>query len=222
MLWDIDGTLLLRQQDGGSLAIFLASVAEATGRTELEPPEFLDGSTDYRITQSILTRSGFSIEEVNLYTKPILAELEKRTTTAAYIEATRAPAPGIELVFSELSSQIHGYATGNTRRRAIAKTSFFGLDRWLDPEIGGFGDRVSNRSEFVAEAIARATLKYDQDFRPIVIGDTPSDVESGKELGIETIAITTGIFDHERLALEQPDLLVDRAGPELVEFVLRA
>lgn len=104
MLWDIDGTLLLRQQDGGSLAIFLASVAEATGRTELEPPEFLDGSTDYRITQSILTRSGFSIEEVNLYTKPILAELEKRTTTAAYIEATRAPAPGIELVFSELSS----------------------------------------------------------------------------------------------------------------------
>jgi HAD superfamily hydrolase (TIGR01549 family) len=43
----------------------------------------------------------------------------------------------------------------------------------------------------------------------LILGDMPSDIESGKEAGIQTLAIASGISERELLSEYHPDLLVD-------------
>jgi hypothetical protein len=86
---------------------------------------------------------------------------------------------------------------------------YFGLDRWLDAEIGGFGHATGQRAEFIASAIARAKDKFpEQQLLPIVIGDTPFDIQAAKELRLPAIAVAGGIYPPDRLAAEHPRLVI--------------
>lgn len=48
--------------------------------------------------------------------------------------------------------------------------------------------------------------------RGVIIGDTEADVIAGKELGLMTIAVTSGIRDEQFLAKLNPDYLVNHIG----------
>ncbi|TFG08888.1 MAG: HAD family hydrolase [Promethearchaeota archaeon] len=52
----------------------------------------------------------------------------------------------------------------------------------------------------------------------LIIGDMPSDIEAGKELGIHTIAIASGISKKEILLEYDPDLLVNSIS-ELLNLI---
>ena len=43
----------------------------------------------------------------------------------------------------------------------------------------------------------------------VMIGDMPSDIQAGKEAGVWTIGVTTGVSKKEMLAEFKPDLLID-------------
>ncbi len=47
-----------------------------------------------------------------------------------------------------------------------------------------------------------------------VIGDSPSDIQAAKELGLYSIAVATGHYRLEELARENPDQLV----PNLIQY----
>jgi phosphoglycolate phosphatase len=52
----------------------------------------------------------------------------------------------------------------------------------------------------------------DADYRSdaVVVGDTEMDIRAGKQLGLKTVGVLSGIRDREQLAVESPDWLIDR------------
>ncbi len=77
--------------------------------------------------------------------------------------------------------------------------------------FGSFGNESEDRSELV-----RLALKRGRNFgwngnlnSTYVIGDTPTDIESGKFAGTKTVAITTGSYSFEDLKKANPDYLIN-------------
>jgi phosphoglycolate phosphatase-like HAD superfamily hydrolase len=85
--------------------------------------------------------------------------------------------------------------TGNTRASAQAKLTAFGLDRYLDLEIGAYGEDDPVRAHLVAIARDRAHHKNRLTYTPattVLIGDTPQDVIAGRDGGAHVIGIASG------------------------------
>jgi len=55
----------------------------------------------------------------------------------------------------------------------------------------------------------------------VIIGDTEADIETGKKLGICTVAVTCGIRSHEFLALLQPDFIFEFVKDVDIDLLLR-
>lgn len=226
LLWDVDGTLLEnpKAQEGSHLEEFLAAVSSATGKDNLSAPDKIDGSTDFAIIHSILENSGFSRKEADTFFVPSLLKLEKITTAPDLIARTRKPVSGaLDILEFFKEGAISTYATGNSPFRAQAKVGFFEMDQYLDPSIGGFGWWTPKRSDFVARAITLAQDKFpEREFLPVVIGDTPSDIASAKELGISSIAVAAGVFSREELEKHQPSLVLDDLRDDAIREYLLA
>jgi phosphoglycolate phosphatase len=53
----------------------------------------------------------------------------------------------------------------------------------------------------------------------IIVGDSVNDIKAGKAAGAKTVAVLSGLFSHEELAKEQPDLILKDATalPNFIE-----
>jgi phosphoglycolate phosphatase len=43
----------------------------------------------------------------------------------------------------------------------------------------------------------------------VIVGDSVSDVRAGKAAGARTVTVLSGLFSHEELAKEHPDLILE-------------
>lgn len=77
--------------------------------------------------------------------------------------------------------------------------------------VGGDGSHVKQR--LIGES------KY-LNGESLIVGDTEIDIRAGKRLGIRTVAVLSGIRNHNRLAEEDPDCIVENisALSDLVEY----
>jgi len=100
--------------------------------------------------------------------------------------------------------------TGNCEIGAYEKLKAVHLhDRFI---LGGYGDHHDTRTQLIQHVIDQAEFRYGhqhQGYNTVVIGDTPLDIESGKAVGAMTVAVATGNFSKEQLALHAPDLLLN-------------
>lgn len=177
----------------------------------------------YAIIHGILKNSGLSQVEANRLYPLILGELERITTNPDLIKESRRPLKGAKETLSPLSSQVvQTYATGNSPARAEAKLARFQMNHFLDLEIGGFGWWTGKRSDFVQRAIDLAQDKYQKEFRVVVIGDTPFDIESAHTVGATAVAVAGGVFSAKDLEASNPHLILnDLSGDELNNFLIK-
>jgi phosphoglycolate phosphatase-like HAD superfamily hydrolase len=85
--------------------------------------------------------------------------------------------------------------TGNTRPSAQIKLAAFGLDAYLDLDIGAYGTDSDIRADLVDVARQRATGRTGQLFGPdstVLIGDTPADVAAARDGAARIITVATG------------------------------
>src|SRR5262245_19751711 len=93
-----------------------------------------------------------------------------------------------------------GLATGNVERGARIKLERGKLNSYF--AFGGFGSDAENRTELVrraAEKAARYTggpVHADDVF---VIGDTPRDIDAGRESGFRTVGVATSDYSRQDL-----------------------
>ena len=88
--------------------------------------------------------------------------------------------------------------------------SAFGLERWLDLEVGAYGsDPHEERSDLVAVARERAAAKYAEPTGVVLVGDTPLDVRAAHEAGARGVAVATGFADSDALRACGADALLD-------------
>ena len=203
VLWDVDGTLV-RTAGHGRYA-FEDAFETVVGRTP-EPVDYA-GRTDKQIALMMLAGEDEHLARV-------LEELEDALELRK--EAMRAEGyayPGVAEVLEALHGRddvIQSLLTGNIKANAILKVSAFGLERWLDFDVGAYGsDPHEERSDLVAVARERAAEKYSEPTGAVLVGDTPLDVRAARGAGARAVAVATGFADPETLRASRPDAYLE-------------
>jgi phosphoglycolate phosphatase-like HAD superfamily hydrolase len=230
LLWDIDGTLLLRASASHAQAVWDA-LCEIHGPLdrELLRNQPMGGMTDGQIAREILTAAGVDPETVDRH-----AETVRDRICETYVpgDLETHVSPGLQDAFAALTDRgdvVHSLVTGNFERVARRKLAAAGIGEWFDPRVGGgFGSDHEDRSLLPATARRRAGAALLPDDRPwpadraVVIGDTPRDIACARHDGVRVIAVATGSHDADELrdadalvhaASELPDALSSLVGP---------
>ena len=212
VLWDIDGTLVDGAGHGRHAfddAYRAVMGGEPPGRVEMA------GRTDRMIAMSMLDGDDTSLTPMLTELERALAEREDR------IRAEGRALPRAEAALEALAGRaatVQSLLTGNLASNAALKLGAFGLERWLDLEVGGYGsDPHERRSDLVAVARDRAASKYSPAVDTVLVGDTPLDVDAAHEAGARAVAVASGPYGVEELrAAGADDVLEDLGDTERV------
>jgi phosphoglycolate phosphatase len=217
LLFDIDGTLLLRAflEHRAALA---EAVEEVWGATDPGPAAIgAAGRTDGEIAREICLLGGVSAERID-------AGRTRFRIACAEAYARRCPpdlrdhvAPGVEQALETFASRpgtILSLVTGNLEAIARLKLHRAGLDRFFAAGQGAFGSDAEDRTELPAIARRRAgALNGDAPYArrlTIVIGDTPNDIACARADGVRCVAVATGPYGPD--ALQAADAVVINAA----------
>jgi len=108
------------------------------------------------------------------------------------------------------SNPLIGLLTGNIRLGAEIKLKHFGL--WDKFKVGAYADDSENRDQIARIAFARASQMLNNELQGnevVVVGDTPYDIKCARAIGARMLAVTTGGYAREELAIHKPDWIVD-------------
>jgi phosphoglycolate phosphatase len=214
LLWDIDGTMLIRAADDHRDAIHAAIRRVYRVPRPEEARVEAAGRTDPSIARQIVTQLGVPAARF----EERLTDF-KRVAAAEYAQRCRPDlsanvAPGIPEALGELATRdgtIASLVTGNLEAIAHVKLARAGIGRWFARGQGGFGSDHEDRTELPAIARARAGrdgAAYPRE-RTVVTGDTPRDVACAQADGVRCVAVTTGPYGAD--ALTGADLVVSSA-----------
>jgi phosphoglycolate phosphatase len=211
VLWDVDGTLL--RAGDISRVVFERAVTRVLGRV---PPArvSMGGKTDPQIVREYLTLAG--VADPDIHVDPILAELLAELSAARHLIAEQGEVmPGVGELLAALHADPHvlqSVLTGNLAANALVKVGAFGLDAWLDLEVGAFGSDHHDRRELVPIALERAARLRGRHFAPAqvwVVGDTANDLACARAAGARCLLVATGRWTRDQLAGLGPDGLLD-------------
>jgi phosphoglycolate phosphatase len=201
LLWDVDRTLLV----GGGVGVeaYAAAFTAVTG-LPWAGSLIAAGRTDLSITPELFAQHG--ITEADPYLEAFFARYadefaERRTAMAAHGRVL----PGVPEVLAALHDHpgvVQTLVTGNIAAVGVGKVAAFGLDRWLDTAVGGYGDDHAVRSELVGRARERAEAAHGPfaDDEVLVIGDTVLDVGAALAAGVVAVGVATGPATAQELA----------------------
>jgi phosphoglycolate phosphatase-like HAD superfamily hydrolase len=203
VLWDIDGTLV-RTAGHGRFA-FEEAFRAVIGR-DPEPVDYA-GRTDRQIAQAML---GGRPGDMPRILEELAAALELRKDAMAVEGYAYPGVPEVLEALHRRDDVINSLLTGNIQANAVVKVSAFGLEHWLDFEVGAYGsDPHDERSDLVAVARERAAAKYGETTAVVLVGDTPLDVLAAQQAGARAVAVATGFADPEALRASGPDAFLD-------------
>ncbi len=210
VLWDVDGTLV--DTRGIGAAVFDRALEQVVGMTP-GTRLFLSGKTDPQIAREYLElMAGEDVEQLLPIVMKAL-EIEVAAAAAEIVEAGTA-LPGVPELLDRLSREpgVHQtLLTGNTMANAAVKVTAFGLERWLDLEIGAYGSDHADRRELVPIALDKAWRLRNLRIEPSktwVVGDTANDLACARAGGVRCLLVATGRSTVEQLAALEPDALL--------------
>ena len=216
VLFDIDGTLI--HSGGAGRKAFERSLEELYGWREALTGLAIDGRTDPAIAEAAFLRhrgeppTDAELSRVfELYLQKLFWEVRRSRRFRVL--------PGVRPLLEQLGRRAGvavGLATGNIETGARIKLARAGLNRYLP--FGGFGSDSADRTTLIRIAIARGRERLrvgggsDEAF---VVGDTPLDVQSGRQAGARTVAVATGPCTSEELSRAGADIVLrDLTGIE--------
>jgi phosphoglycolate phosphatase-like HAD superfamily hydrolase len=209
VLFDIDGTLIRTRGVG----------VEAFGRAlefQFNQPDVSDrirfgGRTDPSLVREVFQHANIdhTPENVSRFFDAYVFWLDYLLT-----ESDKGGAcPGVRNFIHTLTTQptppVVGLLTGNIRLGAEIKLRRF--DLWEPFEMGAFGDDNEDRNQIADVALTRGREVLGESLRGeevLVVGDTPRDIECGRAIGAQVLAVATGGAKPAELRSHQPDWLV--------------
>ncbi|HVX20258.1 MAG TPA: HAD family hydrolase [Acidimicrobiales bacterium] len=227
VLWDIDGTLV--NAGGIGAEVFDVAIERALG---MRPPAriHMSGMTDPQIVRGYLDMLAVGEAEGRDHLPVILDHLAAELAAAESVIAERGQVlPGVQAVLSRLADEpavVQTVLTGNVAPNAAVKLGAFGLQRWLDLDVGAYGSDHADRNELVPIALRRVADRRGRRFRPDqvwVVGDAPNDLACARAAGVRCLLVATGRPTHDELAALEPDaLLADLSDTDEVVRLLLA
>jgi phosphoglycolate phosphatase-like HAD superfamily hydrolase len=209
LLFDIDGTLLIRAADAHRDALSRA-IREVHGVDMGDDFVATAGRTDPAICRSMLMLAGVEAKAIDDG-----AQAVQDAAIAAYAElcpedlSDHVPAGAVECL-DRLASEDHvlSLVTGNLEPIARLKLRRAGLGGRFSRGQGAFGSDHEDRAALPAVARARAGGRERPHPRAdtVVIGDTPLDVQCARADGVRCIAVATG--PHPAAELRDADAVI--------------
>ena len=213
VLFDIDGTLV-NTHGAGSRSVRQA-LLEVYGETGPIDSYDFHGRTDPQIVRELMRMAGLEDDEIDagmdrlwrLYLERLEHELD------------RPGVPGTEVLpgVTELLDALHetqddlvALLTGNIEPGARLKLD--AADLWHRFDFGAYGSDHERRDRLPAIAVRRARAATGLEFTGrdiVIIGDTPFDVECGRELGVWAVAVATGKHSVPELEAAGADVVLD-------------
>ena len=206
VLWDIDGTLV--DSAGHGRHAFDDAFQAVVGRP-LEGEYEFAGRTDHQIALTMPEGVTGADGHLPRVLEQLAAALERRKHL---IRDEGRAYPGVPEALAAIAGRddaAQSLLTGNLEANAVVKLAAFGLDRWLDFELGAYGsDPHEERSDLVAVARERAEGKLGVTVHPVLVGDTPLDVQAARQSGARAVAVMTGFASEAELRASEPDALL--------------
>ena len=199
LLFDIDGTLLLRasREHAESLRGALAAVygAHEFGRVPAA------GRTDTAIARDLAALSGVSAQQFDAGLADFVLACGELYAQCAPASLQDHVAPGMFELLQELEDRPGvscSLVTGNYEAVARLKLERAGLGPFFAEGQGGFGSDAESRD--LLPAIARGRAGSWPRERTLLVGDTPLDVACARADGIRVLAVATGSYEAAELA----------------------
>lgn len=124
-------------------------------------------------------------------------------------------ADAVEAV-AKLEGTVATVLTGSSRPNAVLKLSSFGLENFVDFEIGGYGSEAYPKGTLLRVARERASSKHGVRFgddATVYIADSPRDVDAARIGGARSLAVASG----RATAAELRDVGADAVLPDLTD-----
>jgi phosphoglycolate phosphatase-like HAD superfamily hydrolase len=209
LLFDIDGTLVLT--GGAGVRALNRAFIEVLGVPYAMERIRPHGKTDPAIIREIFEVCGdsrpcsdFMTDLLDAYVRFLPEEVNSSPTYRVL--------PGILRFLEDFhghSDLAFGLATGNVERGARIKLERGNLNRYFP--FGGFGSDSESRTELVRRAAEKGARHAGREVKPedvFVIGDTPRDVDAGREAGFRTVAVATSDYSVEDLKSAGADVVL--------------
>jgi phosphoglycolate phosphatase len=106
--------------------------------------------------------------------------------------------------------------TGSSKPNAVLKLHVFGLDGYVDFDIGGYGDEAYPKGTLLRVARERAAQKHKVAFGEdvtVYVADSPRDVDAARIGGARSLAVASG----RASAAELRDAGADAVLPDLTD-----
>ena len=199
VLWDVDHTLI--ENAGVSKEIYAAAFRALTGDRARHLAQ-TDGRTDPEIMADLLR-----LHDAPAYPWATVQQALELAGAKHHgpLAERGAVLPGVREIVAELADAVgvvQTVVTGNIRANAEVKLDALGLRSCFDLDVGGYGSDGDQRSRLVEFAITRSAAKYGAAYSraaTVVIGDTPRDIQAGRDNDVRVLAVATG--DHSAAEL---------------------
>jgi phosphoglycolate phosphatase len=202
IIFDYDGVLIDSLNDAISIGEeFCRAVAHDQVLTE-ETIEALEIMTYPAIARSI----GLSPEQAKRFSSYVFKRFQAIGPSISFF-------PEIEALLHRIASKNIAIVSGNAKKVISAKLAAHGLADKIPCIFGAYepgdkADKIRNACDY---------FKVDAGLS-CMIGDSVSDIRSGKRAGVRSVAATWGWQSREMLVKEAPDFIVDSV-PELAALL---
>jgi phosphoglycolate phosphatase len=220
VLWNIDLTLV--DVARVTRAAYAEAFGTVAGRPLIQLPQ-MAGRSESEIFFDALALNGVDVRadgHAERMLEPFSAELAA-ALTARHHELTSQGQllPGAAQAMAAvaaLDGAVQTVLTGNSKRTAVLKLRAFGLDGFVDFDIGGYGSEAYPKGTLVRVARQRADEKHGVTFgedATVYVADSPRDVDAARIGGARSLAVASG----RASAAELRDAGADAVLPDLAD-----
>ncbi len=202
-LFDIDGTLL-NSRDAVHYFAFHNAIRNVLGIEASIEGVPVHGNTDVGILRAVLQRAGLNDAAIDTHMPQIVTQM------CAEVQQNQEQlnpelCPSILELVAHLQGRdkLLGVASGNLETIAWLKLEKAGLRPMF--AFGSFSFPRELRAEIFQHGIDLARRRLGELASVTVVGDTPSDIEAARTVGVPVIAIATGIYSFAQLQAHDPD-----------------
>lgn len=204
VLFDVDGTLLLRASDAHRDAMHAAlrevhGIADP-GAAHVAPA----GRTDGEIARAIALQSGVSSRRIDERATAVRDVCCREYALRVPDDLSEHVAPGVGELLEDLGRRDGvrlALLTGNFEPIARLKLARARLGDWFERGQGAFGSDHEDRAALPGIARRRAgsnSVPWPRE-RTLVVGDTPNDIACARADGVRCFCVATGPFAAEDL-----------------------
>ena len=201
-MWNIDLTLI--DVARVSRDAYAEAFMRATGRRLVALPQLAGASDSEIFFESLALNEGMPGEgqpqpaEVDLlasYNTELAAAFGARRDLLAEQGRMLPGAADALQAIAGLPGVIQTVLTGTIKQNAACKLRAFGLDGYLDPDVGGFGSDVYPKGTQILRSLDRANEKYQVRLMPadvVYVADSIRDVAAAKVARVRCVGVASG------------------------------